>query len=83
VNLIARSAAATKPAFLFCSHYDTKIFDSFRFVGANDGGSSTGLLLEMARVLALEPKLAQKIEARFLRRRRSGRKLQRHRRHLR
>ena len=65
VNLIARFGGSTKPAFLLCSHYDTKIFNSFRFVGANDGGSSTGLLLEMARVLALEPKLAQKIELVF------------------
>jgi len=29
-----------------------QIFEDFRFVGANDGGSSTGLLLELARVLA-------------------------------
>jgi glutaminyl-peptide cyclotransferase len=32
-------------------HYDTKLMPGIRFVGANDGGSSTGLLLEMARVL--------------------------------
>ena len=65
VNLVARFGGSTKPTFLLCSHYDTKIFDGFRFVGANDGGSSTGLLLEMARVLALEPKLAQKAELVF------------------
>lgn len=65
VNLIARFGNGTKPSFLLCSHYDTKIFDTFLFVGANDGGSSTGLLLEMARVLALEPKLAGKIELVF------------------
>ena len=46
--------------FLLCSHYDTKLFDSIRFVGANDGGSSTGALIEMARVLALHPSLAAK-----------------------
>ncbi|MGD0017421.1 MAG: M28 family peptidase [Verrucomicrobiia bacterium] len=34
------------------SHYDTKWFDRFRFVGANDGGSSTGVLLELARSLS-------------------------------
>jgi len=33
-------------------HYDTKLFRRFRFVGANDGGSSTAMLLELARVLA-------------------------------
>src|SRR5437588_3929720 len=38
VNLVARFGGASKPAFLLCSHYDTKIFDGFQFVGANDGG---------------------------------------------
>jgi len=56
---------SSMPSFLLCSHYDTKIFDTFRFVGANDGGSSTGLLLEMARVLAQQPRLAEKIELVF------------------
>src|SRR5689334_14232086 len=65
VNLVARFGGATKPAFLLCSHYDTKIFEGFQFVGANDGGSSTGLLLEMARVLALQPNLAKKVELVF------------------
>ena len=32
-------------------HYDTKRFDEFRFLGANDGGSSAALLVELARVL--------------------------------
>jgi glutaminyl-peptide cyclotransferase len=67
VNLIARFGGATKAndLFLLCSHYDTKIFDTFRFVGANDGGSSTGLLLELARVLTQQPRLAEKIELVF------------------
>ena len=34
-------------------HYDTARLERIRFVGANDGGSSTALLLELARVLAL------------------------------
>src|SRR5580692_3254839 len=33
-------------------HYDTARLEGTRFVGANDGGSSTALLLELARVLA-------------------------------
>lgn len=37
-------------AVIFGGHYDTKYFKDFRFVGANDGGSSTALLLELARV---------------------------------
>ena len=70
VNLIARfggagSEKASAPLNLLCSHYDTKTFDTIRFVGANDGGSSTGLLLEMARVLARRPDLAAKIELVF------------------
>src|SRR6476620_1909794 len=66
VNLVARFGNQKGPAqFLLCSHYDTKTFDTIRFVGANDGGSSTGLLIEMARVLALSPALAAKIELLF------------------
>jgi glutaminyl-peptide cyclotransferase len=68
VNLIARFGANEKKEaaqFLLCSHYDTKTFETIRFVGANDGGSSTGLLVEMARVLAMSPALAAKIELVF------------------
>jgi hypothetical protein len=68
VNLIAqfsRDSKAAPPSFLLCSHYDTKLFDTIRFVGANDGGSSTGLLLELARVLGKYPDLARKIELVF------------------
>jgi glutaminyl-peptide cyclotransferase len=64
VNLVARFGNE-KPQFLLCSHYDTKTFDTIRFVGANDGGSSTGLLIEMARVLAINPALAAKVELVF------------------
>src|SRR6266699_838871 len=67
VNLLARFPAhgSAAPSFLLCSHYDTKRFDTLRFVGANDGGSSTGLLLELARVLGLHPNLAAKVELVF------------------
>src|SRR5438045_7043923 len=68
VNLIARFGTGEKKEaaqFLLCSHYDTKTFDTIRFVGANDVGSSIGLLIEMARVLALSPALAAKVELLF------------------
>jgi glutaminyl-peptide cyclotransferase len=68
VNLVAQFSQHGKrpsPSFLLCSHYDTKIFDTIQFVGANDGGSSTGLLLELARVLGRHPDLASKIELLF------------------
>ena len=47
------------------SHYDTKTFDSIRFVGANDGGSSSGALIELGRVLGRHPDLAARIELIF------------------
>ena len=67
VNLIAQfpEKRNAEPLFLLCSHYDTKIFDAIKFVGANDGGSSTGLLLELARVIGQHPNLAAKIELVF------------------
>ncbi len=45
---------AKTPLVIVGSHFDTKRFDQFRFVGANDGGSSTAVLLELARVLAAQ-----------------------------
>lgn len=68
VNLIAEFSGHRKPAapaFLLCSHYDTKMFDTIQFVGANDGGSSSGLLLELARVIGRHPDLASKLELVF------------------
>lgn len=66
VNLIARygSDPSTQQAIV-CSHYDTKLFDTIRFVGASDGGSSTGALIELARTLARDPDLARRIELVF------------------
>lgn len=52
VNLIARKGEGKGGAIALASHYDTKYMEGKNFVGANDGGSSTGLLLELARVLA-------------------------------
>ena len=51
VNLIATIPGARKDRIVLAGHYDTKLFREFRFVGANDGGSSAAMLLEMARVL--------------------------------
>jgi len=67
VNIIARRPDQPEHGKLFFvgSHYDTKTFDSIRFVGANDGGSSTGALIELGRVLNLHPNLARQIELIF------------------
>jgi glutaminyl-peptide cyclotransferase len=51
VNLIATIPGARKDRIAIAGHYDTKLFREFRFVGANDGGSSTALLVELARAL--------------------------------
>jgi glutaminyl-peptide cyclotransferase len=67
-NLRARFGDAAwegKVTGLLCSHYDTKAYDNFAFVGANDAGSSTGLLIELARVLAERPAAASALELVF------------------
>ena len=71
-NLIARfgpdkakPAPADTQRVIVASHYDTKIFDTIRFVGASDGASSTGALIELARVLALDWELARRVELVF------------------
>jgi Zn-dependent M28 family amino/carboxypeptidase len=49
-NIIGEIPGMEDGIIVLASHYDT--FNIKNFVGANDGGSSTGLLLELARVLA-------------------------------
>jgi Zn-dependent M28 family amino/carboxypeptidase len=50
-NVVATLAGQRPERVALASHFDTKPFKEFRFVGANDGGSSTGALLELARAL--------------------------------
>ncbi|HEX8633904.1 MAG TPA: M28 family metallopeptidase [Pyrinomonadaceae bacterium] len=52
VNLTAEVAGESSDVIIVASHYDTKAFKEFHFVGANDGGSSTGALVEIARAVA-------------------------------
>jgi Zn-dependent M28 family amino/carboxypeptidase len=54
-NIIARFRGASPRAVVFTGHYDTKYMPAIRFVGADDGGSSTGFLLEMAHALDGRP----------------------------
>lgn len=51
VNITAELPGSSPDVIIISSHYDTKLYKEFRFVGANDGGSSTGALLELARVM--------------------------------
>jgi len=48
VNIIARFPGKSGRAVALTGHYDTKKMAGMRFVGADDGGSSTAFLLEMA-----------------------------------
>jgi len=50
-NLIGRFEGTTGRAIAVSGHYDTYSRPSLRFVGANDGGSSTAFLLALARLL--------------------------------
>lgn len=50
-NLIVRVPGSSPDVVIVCGHYDTKRFDNFRFVGANDGASSAALVMELARIL--------------------------------
>lgn len=67
VNLVCRFGAtpASAPHAIICSHFDTKRFSTIRFVGASDGASSTGALIELGRVLALDPAMAARCELVF------------------
>jgi len=51
-NLVGIVQGESPTVVILAGHYDTAKLDGVRFVGANDGGSSAGFLLEMARVLS-------------------------------
>lgn len=51
-NVVAEIPGRRSEVVVIGGHYDTKYFPGFRFVGANDGGSSTAVLLELARSVA-------------------------------
>jgi Zn-dependent M28 family amino/carboxypeptidase len=55
-NLLVTLPGKRPDRILIASHYDTKPEKEFVFVGANDGGSSTALLMELARVLKDKPR---------------------------
>lgn len=55
-NIVAVLPGRLSDVIMIGGHYDTKAFREFRFVGANDGGSSAALLLELARALAKGPR---------------------------
>ncbi len=64
-NIVATLPGERPERIAIASHFDTKPINEFRFLGANDGGSSTGALLELARVLKTRPKPKFTIEFLF------------------
>jgi Zn-dependent M28 family amino/carboxypeptidase len=66
VNVIAEWPGRRPDVVAVGGHYDTKVFTSFRFVGANDGGSSAALLLELGRVLAARHRAAPPLYTHWL-----------------
>jgi len=55
-NVIAVLPGRRSDVVMIGGHYDTKWFREITFVGANDGGSSTALLIELARRLRERPR---------------------------
>jgi glutaminyl-peptide cyclotransferase len=52
-NILAKIPGEKQGIILLGTHYDTKKMDNF--VGADDAGSSTGVMLEIARLLCKQP----------------------------
>jgi len=63
-NIVAKIPGSGQRIILLLTHYDTLRLDNF--VGAEDSGSSTGLMLEMARILCRQPKRADAVWIAFL-----------------
>jgi len=65
-NVTASIPGRSPTTILLLSHFDTKSGISPAFQGANDSGSSTGLLLELARLLATQGKPRVTLQFAFL-----------------
>jgi glutaminyl-peptide cyclotransferase len=50
-NVVVELKGQTDDTIVIAGHFDTKRYKEFAFVGANDGGSSAGALIEIARAL--------------------------------
>jgi glutaminyl-peptide cyclotransferase len=62
-NIVVKIKGASPNIILMATHYDTDTLDPndkklTNFVGADDAGSSTGLMMEMARILCGKPQTA-------------------------
>jgi Zn-dependent M28 family amino/carboxypeptidase len=66
VDLIAEWPGRRDEIVAVGGHYDTKVFEGVRFVGANDGGSSAALLVELGRALAARHRAAPPLYTHWL-----------------
>lgn len=70
-NLLARHSPdsepdwSVSPPYLVGGHLDSKRYPEIIFLGANDSGSSTGVMVEVARVLSLHGDAANQVELIF------------------
>ncbi|MDB4544305.1 M28 family peptidase, partial [Akkermansiaceae bacterium] len=70
-NLLARYSPDSEPdwslspPYLLGGHLDSKRYSDIVFLGANDGGSSTGVMVEVARVLSQHGNAARQVELVF------------------
>lgn len=55
-NILVKFPGKSGKAIAITGHFDTKYFPGRKFVGADDGGSSTGVLIELAKLLAGQPR---------------------------
>src|ERR1700722_8365023 len=56
-NIIVKFPGKSGRAVAITGHYDTKPSANRAFLGANDGGSSTAVLLELAQALTGQPRV--------------------------
>jgi Zn-dependent M28 family amino/carboxypeptidase len=66
VNVMAPLPGPTNQTIVLLSHFDTKSGIAENFQGANDSGSSTGLLIEIARIIAQNKNYPFKVVIAFL-----------------
>jgi glutaminyl-peptide cyclotransferase len=67
-NLVAHSGRlpAATPRLTVVAHFDTADLGIANDLGATDGAANTAILVEIARTLAIDPRLASHIELLFL-----------------
>lgn len=64
-NIIAVTPGSAAKFLAISGHYDTKVMSGVKFVGANDGGSSAGFLLELASTVCRRPSVGNQLRLVF------------------